>query len=405
MEVVAANTPLSGAGERGARGRVTAVHHQTRRGLVVALAFALAAVVAALVPHDTGAWLPLHLFLVGGLLSAVAAVTQMLAVTWSASPPPSAMWAAGQRWMLGLGAAAIALGREAAQERLVEIGVVLVVAALLALVPMLLRIRARAVTDRYAPAIEGYIAALVAGVVGATIGGLLATVRITSSWDRWRAVHVTLNVWGLIGLVIAATLPFFAATQARRKMHPRATPRAIRTVLAWLTACVGMAALGQGIDGPALVTIGLVAYAVGLVGVAAMLPVYGRRQLSWAGPRLLQLGAGIAWWIGTTVAIGVLAVTGDGDGPPLRALVIGGYGQILAASLAYLAPVLRGGGHEALGAGFARTRSWIGLVAGNVAAVGAVAGANGVLTVALVVWALDALMRAVSLVVTDPARS
>ena len=45
------------------------------------------------------------------------------------------------------------------------------------------------------------------------------------------------------------------------------------------------------------------------------------------------------------------------------ALVLGGYVQILVASLAYLAPVLRGGGHVRLSAGFATTRSWLALTA------------------------------------------
>ncbi|MFP5487244.1 MAG: hypothetical protein ACLGHQ_02930 [Acidimicrobiia bacterium] len=35
-------------------------------------------------------------------------------------------------------------------------------------------------------------------------------------------------MFGLIGLVIAATLPFFAATQVRTKMSPRATPTTMR---------------------------------------------------------------------------------------------------------------------------------------------------------------------------------
>jgi hypothetical protein len=64
-------------------------------------------------------------------------------------------------------------------------------------------------------------------------------------------------------------------------------------------------------------------------------------------------------------------VTADGpggQGPVLRALAVGGLAQILVASLAYLGPVLRGGGHERLTQGFALTRSWPGLALANVAA-------------------------------------
>ncbi|HRD99682.1 MAG TPA: hypothetical protein PLV68_00185, partial [Ilumatobacteraceae bacterium] len=60
----------------------------------------------------------------------------------------------------------------------------------------------------------------------------------------------------------------------------------------------------------------------------------------------------------------------------LQALVIGGFAQILVASLAYLGPVLRGGGHRRLSAGFAITRSWTSLAAGNAAALAALTGSG-----------------------------
>jgi hypothetical protein len=77
------------------------------------------------------------------------------------------------------------------------------------------------------------------------------------------------------------------------------------------------------------------------------------------------------------------------------ALVVGGYAQILVASLAYLGPVLSAGGHERLARSFAVTGSWPGLVAGNVAAAGLVAGA-GWQPWALAVlagWAADTVRR------------
>ena len=42
--------------------------------LVVAAAFTFAAGVAVAVPHNTGLWLPLHLFLVGGMLTAISII-------------------------------------------------------------------------------------------------------------------------------------------------------------------------------------------------------------------------------------------------------------------------------------------------------------------------------------------
>ena len=99
-----------------------------------------------------------------------------------------------------------------------------------------------------------------------------------------------------------------------------------------------------------------------------------------------------------SVALAVAALTESRDTVILRALVIGGLAQILVASLAYLGPVLRGGGHRMLTAGFALTRSWISLAAGNVAAVAALAEQRTVLAVAMVVWLVDIATRTILLV-------
>ena len=60
--------------------------------------------------------------------------------------------------------------------------------------------------------------------------------------------------------------------------------------------------------------------------------------------------------------------------------------------------LLRGGGHRRLTAGFALTRSWPSVVAGNLAAVAALAGQRSLLLVAAVVWLVDIVVRAVLLV-------
>jgi hypothetical protein len=83
--------------------------------------------------------------------------------------------------------------------------------------------------------------------------------------------------------------------------------------------------------------------------------------------------------------------------------VVGGFAQILVASLAYLGPVLRGGGHERLTAGFAITRSWVSLAAGNTAAVAALVGHDPTLAAALAVWLTDLAVRAGRLLTTTRA--
>jgi len=135
------------------------------------------------------------------------------------------------------------------------------------------------------------------------------------------------------------------------------------------------------------------------VGLTALLPAIHVKQIRWAGPRLLQLGAGVGWWVGATLALAWQTAHHHAlfTQPVLGVLVIGGYAQILAAALAYLGPVLRGGGHERLSAGFHTTRSWFGLLAANVAAVAIAVGAHEVAVGAIGAWLLDTAARAAML--------
>lgn len=382
-----------GAGVRGSFGRVAAVHRETRRGLVISAGFLFAAVVAGVVGLDDGWWLPLHLFAVGGLLTAISAVTQMLAVTWSTAPSPSPVVAGTQRWVLAAGAVLMVIGHEVGNTAMFVVGGVGVVAAMLLLASTLIWIRQRAVTDRFAPAIEAYVVAVIAGTIGMSIGLVVGSVHASSRFDELRQAHLTLNVFGLIGLVIAGTLPYFAATQVRSKMAPHATPAVIRAALLVLVFGVGTAAAGSIVSRSGVSAAGLIVYAIGLVVVAVLLPVYKRSRLRWAGPRVVQMLASLGWWAAMAVALAYAEARGSDDRRILQALVIGGFAQILVASLAYLGPVLRGGGHKRLTAGFEICRSWPSLILGNASAIAALGGWRSALGAVLVLWLLDVAVR------------
>jgi nitrite reductase (NO-forming) len=379
---------------------VAEVHAQTRHGLVIATGFVFIAVVAGLAGlggAGLGWWVPLHLFVVGGLLSAISATTLMLAVTWSSSPAPHPIAAAVQRVAVVVGALGLVVGRDRDWEWLFVVGAVMVVLAMIGLAALLMQVRQRAVTGRYTPAIDAYIAAVVAGTFGMSLGIVLGLGDAGEAVASFRQAHLILNMFGMVGLVIAGTLPFFSATQVRSKMSPRATPNTIRATVGVLALATLVASGGALADSQAVVAGGLIAYAVGLVAVATMLPIYGRGRLRWGGPRVVQLLSGLAWWAVMTLALAIAAVRGTDDTTLLRTLVIGGFAQILVASLAYLGPVLRGGGHQRLTAGFALTRSWVSLVAGNVAAVAALGGWGVLLGIAVIVWAADLAIRAAQL--------
>jgi hypothetical protein len=244
-----------------------------------------------------------------------------------------------------------------------------------------------------------YVAALAAGIVGGGLGIAMALAESAVVSARVRAAHVVLNLLGLIGLVIIGSLPFFAATQVRMKIPARATAGAQSALLVWQVSAVTATALGLLAPFPALASIGFGAYAIGLGRLATLLPGLGVKQLRWAGPRVLQLALGLGWWIAVTAFAAWESAHGRAGfrETSIGVLVVGGFAQILAGSLAYLAPVLRGGGHERLAGGFRITRSWIGLISANVAAVALGLHVPRLAVAAILLWVLDAIVRAVVL--------
>jgi nitrite reductase (NO-forming) len=391
-----------GAGAtRGSAGRVTLVQGQTRATLAVAVAFVIATAIALVIPHHTGWWLPLHLFLAGTLLLAISAATQFFAVTWSAGPPASNRVAAAQRWLLAAGVVLFVASRELRwSDALAGIGGAGVIVSLLLLGVSLRRTVRAGVQRRFDGALGAYLCALLAGTIGSALGIAMATGLNGPALSRVRAAHLTLNLLGLVGLVIVATLPFFTATQARVKMSPRANGHAQGVLLAWFSTALATSAFGFLSGRSRVAAVGLAVYAAGLVAMLALLPAIRLKQLRWAGPRLLQLGAGVAWWTAATLAVAGQAAHDNPvfTRPVLGVLVVGGYAQILAAALAYLGPVLRGGGHQRLSEGFRTTRSWLGLIAANVAAVGLLLDTRYVVVLAIGAWFVDTAVRAATLV-------
>lgn len=394
------------AGDQQAR-RIAIVHHQTRPTLVVAAAFTAAAAVALVVPHRTGLWLPLHLFLVGGLLTAISGATQYLAVTWSAGPPPSGALVGTQRVVLVAGVLGLAAGRELdAPPAFLGAAGTAVIAALVLLGVSLVRIRSTGKLDRFRAALDGYLVAVGFGLAGCGVGILLASGMAADRADGIRTAHLTANLLGLVGIVIAATLPSMTATQVRAKMARRATPRARRSATGLLAAATALACAGALGDRPTVTSLGYGLYVVGIAVTVWLCPPIRLRQVRWAGSRLGFLSMGVLWWAGTTTALAVTAARGRTPSTELLlALVVGGYAQILAGSLAYLAPVLRGGGHVRLTAGFRLTRSPLALAAANVAAFGMLTGIPVVTTVGLAIWLVDTAVRTALLITATDAGS
>lgn len=385
---------MTASGDRADRAdRVRVSHQQTRVTLRLALAFIAAGAIAAVVGDSR--WLPLHLLLAGGAVLAISGVSLMLTVTWSAAPAPDGRRVALQRAAVAGGAAGVGAGRGLSlPDAVVGVAGALYLAGLVGLAALLVVTVRRGVERRFDPAVAAYVAALVAGVAAVGVGVAMA---VDGTSLELRAAHVTLNLLGLVGLTVGGTMPFFAATVGRSRMAPHATRRRLVALLGWQVAALVAAVAGLTGDAPGLAGGGLAAYAAGIGGVLWLLPRPTRRQLRWAGPRLVALWAGGAWW---ALAVAVSAFqAGVRDEPVLWGrwlvvLVVAGYLQVVWGSLAYLIPMLRGGGPQRLGEGFAATRSWVGLAAVNVAGVGLAASVEPVAAVATAVWAFDAAWRA-----------
>lgn len=379
--------------------RVVDAQRQAGGTLKVSVGFLVASAVATVMPHETGAWLPLHLFLVGSVPTAIAAATQLLAVTWSAAPAPPAAMVTTQRWCLGAGAAAVALGRELDCPAVAAVGGVAVLAGFGAVTISLVAIRSGGRTDRFRPAIDAYLVALAFAFAGVALGVAMVLTDPSMWWVRVRAAHTTANVYGFVGFVIAGTLPYFVATQARMRMSRAATRSRIRAVVMALLAAVSLTIVGQLSGNRGATSAGYLLYATGLLALFSLLPHIHARQLRWAGPRLVQLATGFTWWVVATVLLALRPHGWTMGEQPLRVLAIGGIAQILVASLAYFGPVLRGGGHVRLAAGFLITRSWPSVLLGNTAAVSILIGAEGVTAAASLIWVADVLHRGLRLAV------
>jgi nitrite reductase (NO-forming) len=301
-----------------------------------------------------------------------------------------------QRALIATGAAGVALAREGGlPDVVVAVAGSAYLAGLLALAGLLVTTIRRGVERRFDMAVASYVAALAAGVAGVVLGVVMATAAPSAAM---RAAHVATNVLGLVGLVIAGTMPFFAATVGRSRMSPRARRGSLALTLGWMVSGLAVAVAGLAVASGTVAAAGLAGYALGICGVLWLLPRPTRRQLRWAGPRLLALWAGGCWWAigvaGTAVDAATLDQVAFG-GPWVLVVVLGGYAQILWGSLSYLMPMLRGGGPERLSEGFASTRSWLGFAAANVAAASVAASLPAALTsAALAVWVLDSAWRA-----------
>lgn len=372
-------------------GRVVASHQIARAAFLAALAFALVAVGWSLYVLIAGGswWGPLHSFLAGTVLLAIAGASQMFTITWSSTVPPRGSIVLVQRWLLVIGVVMVLVGVTFDLPALVWVGGPATIAGLLVLGWVIYTAVRKSLLRRFDLSARFYLVAFSAGVVGITLGTLMGTEAIGSLFTTGRLIHVHLNLVGLVGLTIIGTIPTLLPTTA----YNRAVSGK-EALWAWWLAVGGAVLMAAGLWESRLVGVGTLAIAVSgsllLVGILVRLWHKGRLKITF-----LQITVGTTWLIGWAIGDGLTVAAGE----PMThfsgwtgAVVLAGVGQVLAGSLAYLVPVLRGSPFERNRAAM-EARPWLSMTVLNAAGLCLGFGLSVAAAVLAGVWLADFFAR------------
>lgn len=312
----------------------------------------LAAIVAVGVVHPfipEWRWLLIHLLLLGAATNAIVIwSTHFANAVLRVPPPPNRHGQTMRLTALNLGVVAVlAGGLGGAQWRpLAVAGSGLVFVAVLAHLLVLASRLRRALSPPLVVTVHYYLAAGVALLIGIPAGAWMLVVD-----DRAPVLlfHAHVNVLGWITLTVLGTLLTLWPTVLRTRMPSRA--------VRWVTralplAGAGLVLLGVGVLAwwQAVAAAGVLVFAVA-VAVSVVPAVAAGRQSPPSSFAAWSIVAAIGWLF---VALGVdtivlvraddpaTAVAGFGD--VLTPLLAGFVAQVLIGSLAYLLPMVLGGG-------------------------------------------------------------
>ncbi|MFF0989881.1 multicopper oxidase domain-containing protein [Kocuria nitroreducens] len=258
-----------------------------------------------------------------------------------------------------------ARGRQLARIRLLNAGIVVLIAGLLSTWYWLIVLAAAligsalawhgtallgqlrtALPSRFAVTVKFYVVAAFLLPVGAVLGAVLAS-GMPESWHaRALLAHEATNVLGFVGLTVAGTLLTLWPTILRTRMVETST-RITAVALPVMTGGIMTTVVGSLSGAVWVAVVGLAVYAGGLAAVVLVMvrTAARRRPVDYAG---FSMAAGVAWWLATTVAIVWLVGARGFDTAVLRQLtapfVAGFLAQVLLGAMTYLLPVTMGGG-------------------------------------------------------------
>ena len=184
-------------------------------GLAIAAAYLLAAGLMLVTGGaTTSPWLTLHLALAGGASVAIAAMLPFFAAALVAAPPAPTRQRVAAVGLIAAGAAIVTTGVHAGDARVGAAGGAVYLAGMALLAMVTLRLLRGSIIARRRIFGVLYGVALGCVLAGATLSTLMlaGVPAIAAAWSTLRIAHAWLNLFGFVGLIVAATLIHFLPT-------------------------------------------------------------------------------------------------------------------------------------------------------------------------------------------------
>lgn len=322
----------------------------TIAGIAVAAGFLALSLLAALTGGGDP-WLPLHLALAGGASVAIAAVLPFFAASLVAVAPASERPRIAAIALVAIGAAGVTLGWRQGNLALAALGGAVYLAGMGMLLWMTIVLLRRALGAGRRIFQWLYGVAIGCVLAGATLTTLMlaGVPAIQASWATLRVSHAWLNLFGFVGLVIAATLIHFYPTVVGARIGQG---RGFVAGIGALAAGPPTVALGFASGVWAVIVIGAALSVAGCLTLAWYAVDVLRRRARWTTDRdwhrfaIGSLTASIGWLVGAEVAAAIVAVSrGPGGagwigGVVALPLVVGAVVQVIAGSWTHLVPAI-----------------------------------------------------------------
>lgn len=322
----------------------------TIAGIAVAAGFLALSLLAALTSGGDP-WLPLHLALAGGASVAIAAVLPFFAASLVAVAPASERPRIAAIALVAIGAAGVTLGWRQGNLALAALGGAVYLAGMGMLLWMTIVLLRRALGAGRRIFQWLYGVAIGCVLAGATLTTLMlaGVPAIQASWATLRVSHAWLNLFGFVGLVIAATLIHFYPTVVGARIGQG---RGFVAGIGALAAGPPTVALGFASGVWAVIVIGAALSVAGCLTLAWYAVDVLRRRARWTTDRdwhrfaIGSLTASIGWLVGAEVAAAIVAVSrGPGGagwigGVVALPLVVGAVVQVIAGSWTHLVPAI-----------------------------------------------------------------